>query len=69
MKATQSDSEESISEEDEKVEEMANLCLMAREDESLSDSENEVIKNFMNYMMHLMTCIMNFKNLVLNMLH
>ena len=42
MVATWSDSDESSSEEDEKIEEIANLCLMAKEENSSSDKDKEV---------------------------
>ena len=42
MKATWSDSDEPSSEDDEQIEEMANLCLMAKEDNSSSDEDDEI---------------------------
>ena len=42
MTATWSDSDESSSEEDEKIEERANLCLMAKEKALSSDEDEEV---------------------------
>ena len=42
MKATWSDSDGLSSDGDEEIEEMANLCLMKKEDNSLSDEDEEV---------------------------
>ena len=42
MAATWSDSDESSSEVDEEVEEMANLCLMAKEEGDSSNEDEEV---------------------------
>ena len=42
MTATWSDGDESSSEEDEKIEEISNLCLMAKEEEVSSDEDEEV---------------------------
>ena len=46
MKTTWSDSDESSSKEDEEIEEMTNLCLMAKEDDSLSDEDDEIYDTF-----------------------
>ena len=42
MKATWNDSDESSSEVDEEIEEMTNLCLMAKKDDLSSDEDEEV---------------------------
>ena len=42
MKATWSDSDQSSSKEDEEIEKMTNLCLMAKKNDSSSDKDEEV---------------------------
>ena len=42
MAATWSDSDGSSSKEDEEIEEISNLCLMAKEENSSSDEDEEV---------------------------
>ena len=57
MKATWSDSDESSSKEDEEIEEMANLCIMTKQNDSSSDK----MKRYMSFIL-----LMNCKMLLMN---
>ena len=58
MKGTWSHSDESNSEEDEEIEDMTNLCLMAKDNDSSSDEDEDYT---------IFTLLMNCKMLLMNL--